>query len=85
MRQGGHHDLLQRTVRGDEAAARELWASWGSRMTALAEGLLRLDGGHAAACDVVQAVFCRILTLDRGTIAAVEDVGAWLAREEVRI
>jgi RNA polymerase sigma factor (sigma-70 family) len=71
--------LLVLTTRGDDGAARELWARWGSRLIAFATVLLRRDGGHAAACDVVQGVFCRILSTDRATIAAVKDVGSWLA------
>src|SRR4051812_46274489 len=74
------HDLLLLTVRGDEAAARELWERWGGRLIAFATVLLRHAGGHAAASDVVQSVFCRILTTDRGSLASVQDVGAWLAR-----
>jgi len=74
------HDLLVLTTRGDDGAARELWARWGARLIAFAAVLLRHDGGHAAAGDVVQGVFCRILTTDRAEIAAVKDVGSWLAR-----
>lgn len=72
------HDLLLLTIRGDEAAAAELWTRWGSRLIAFATALLRHDGGHSAACDVVQTVFCRILTTD--SPGAVRDVGSWLAR-----
>jgi RNA polymerase sigma-70 factor, ECF subfamily len=73
-------DLLLLTLRGDEAAAAELWSRWGSRLIAFATGLLRHDGGHAAACDVVQTVFCRILSADRESTLGVRDVGSWLAR-----
>src|SRR5262245_28780731 len=74
------HDLLLLTIRGDEAAAAELWTRWGSRLIAFATAILRHDGGHAAACDVVQTVFCRILTTDRDSAGALRDVGSWLAR-----
>jgi RNA polymerase sigma-70 factor (ECF subfamily) len=74
------HDLLILTTRGDDAAARDLWERWGARLTAFAAVLLRHDGGHAAAGDVVQGVFCRILSADRAGIAAIQDVGSWLAR-----
>jgi RNA polymerase sigma-70 factor (ECF subfamily) len=80
MNSGSDHDLLILTTRGDDAAARELWDRWGARLTAFAAVLLRHDGGHAAAADVVQGVFCRILTTDRAAIAAIRDVGSWLAR-----
>jgi RNA polymerase sigma-70 factor (ECF subfamily) len=73
-------DLLLLTIRGDRAAAEELWSRWGGRLIALAAALLRREGGHAAACDVVQSVFCRILSHDRAALAAVGDVGPWLAR-----
>lgn len=80
MQSRSDHDLLLLTLRGDEAAAAELWTRWGSRLIAFATGLLRHDGGHAAACDVVQTVFCRILTADRDSALALRDVGSWLAR-----
>ena len=72
--------LLLRTARGDEAAARTLWTLMGSRLVALARGLLRGAGGDAAAMDVVQTVLCRVLTLDRASLAEVQDAEAWLAR-----
>jgi RNA polymerase sigma-70 factor (ECF subfamily) len=74
------NELLTLTLRGDEGAATEVWSRWGTRLIAFATGLLRRDGGHAAACDVVQTVFCRILSTDRAAIAAVQEVGPWLAR-----
>jgi RNA polymerase sigma-70 factor (ECF subfamily) len=74
------HSLLMRTARGDDAAARTLWAIMGPRLIALAKGLMRSHGGEAAALDVVQTVFCRVLDADRSTLADVKDVAAWLAR-----
>ena len=73
-------ELLQRTCRGEDAPARELWSRFGPRLTAFAASLLRRDGGREAADDVVQAVFYRVIRTDRHTIAAVQDVAAWLAR-----
>jgi RNA polymerase sigma factor (sigma-70 family) len=80
MQPRSDQDLLLLTTRGDEAAAAELWTRWGSRLIAFATALLRHDGGHAAACDVVQTVFCRILTTDRESAGSLRDVGSWLAR-----
>lgn len=72
------HDLLLRTRRGDERAARGLWSRFGPRLIAYAAGLLRDSGGRAAAEDVVQSVFCRILETPRADLRAVRDVPAWL-------
>jgi len=74
------HALLVRTARGDNEAARTLWALLGPRLIALAKGLLRSHGGEAAALDVVQSIFCRVLVTDRSTLADVKDVAAWLAQ-----
>lgn len=72
------HDLLLRTHRGDERAARGLWSRFGPRLIAYATELLRDSGGRAAAEDAVQSVFCRILETPRAELRAVRDVPAWL-------
>ena len=72
--------LLIRTARGDDTAARLLWALLGPRLIGFATGLLHHYGGHVAACDVVQAVFCRVVGSGRGSLYNVTDVAAWMAR-----
>ncbi|HYE63685.1 MAG TPA: sigma-70 family RNA polymerase sigma factor [Phycisphaerales bacterium] len=80
MYQPVDHALLVRTARGDDAAARMLWAQVGPRLVALARAMLRSYGGEAAAMDVVQTVMCRVVGSERGQVSKVEDVAAWLAR-----
>lgn len=69
--------LLIATHKGSEQAARELWNRHAGSMLALARAILRDTG---AADDAVQQVFCRLLMLDRRTLAQVSDVRAWLAQ-----
>ncbi|MBX3365127.1 MAG: sigma-70 family RNA polymerase sigma factor [Phycisphaeraceae bacterium] len=69
--------LLLATHRGSDAAARTLWNTFSPGLLAFAEGMLR---DRAAAEDVVQEVFCRILECRRSRLAAVKDVQAWLVR-----
>jgi RNA polymerase sigma-70 factor (ECF subfamily) len=73
-------ELLVRTRRGDEVAARALWARYGPRMTALARGMLRQAGREHAAGDAVQAVFVAVLGRPVSELKRVRDVGAYLAR-----
>src|SRR5260370_615340 len=44
-------DLLMLTTRGDDGAARELWARWGAGLIAFAAGPVRDGGGGAAGGD----------------------------------
>jgi RNA polymerase sigma-70 factor, ECF subfamily len=73
------HILLQRTRRGDEAAARELWSRFAPRMLAYARGVL--GRAHAdAAEDVVQCVFMSILAQTRRQVRQIDDIPAWMLR-----
>lgn len=69
--------LLNATHKGSESAARELWSRHSGSLLALARAILR---DAAAGEDAVQQVFCRLLSLDRRTLAQVSDVRAWLAQ-----
>src|SRR5438477_10233231 len=62
--------------RGDDGAARLLWARHAPGLLAHARAILREPG---AAEDAVQAVMCRLLSLPRGRLRSVEDPGAFLA------
>jgi RNA polymerase sigma-70 factor (ECF subfamily) len=72
--------LLFAVRRGDTAAARALWLNLAPRLTAYARAIIRRRGTHHDADDIVQAVFCRILTLDDPDLASVREVGPWLAQ-----
>lgn len=69
--------LLLATHRGNDAAARALWVRFAPDLLRFACGLLR---DQAAAEDVVQTVFCRVLECRRSALAQVVDVRAWLVR-----
>lgn len=70
--------LLRRTHAGHEPSARELWRRHAGWMLGLARSVL--GRRHAGAAeDVVQAVFCRLLALDRAAIRAVREPRPWLA------
>lgn len=71
--------LLRRTHAGHEPSARELWRRHAGWMLPFARGVLGRRHG-AAAEDIVQTVFCRLLQLDRRTIRGVREVRPWLAR-----
>ncbi|UYV13647.1 MAG: sigma-70 family RNA polymerase sigma factor [Phycisphaera sp.] len=66
--------LLAAFHRGDDAAARELWARHAGALRAYAGSLV----GDAAADDVVQAVFLGALRVKRSQIRGVRDPAAWL-------
>lgn len=68
--------LLVRTRRGDDAAARELWRRHAPGLTAYARTFRR---GQLGADELVQAAFCRVLEVDAATLKRVEHAGAWLA------
>lgn len=72
--------LLVATRRGDESAARALWHLYAPRLTAYARSIVRSRGTPHDADDIVQAAFCRIMDLQDHELAAVRDVGPWLAR-----
>jgi RNA polymerase sigma-70 factor (ECF subfamily) len=65
--------LLQLTHKGNEPAARTLWARFAPRLLAYAASITG-DGAD----DVVQSVFVSILAQHRSTIRRVEDPAAWL-------
>ncbi|MEN0020094.1 MAG: sigma-70 family RNA polymerase sigma factor [Planctomycetota bacterium] len=65
---------LRRARRGNDPAARSLWASHAPRLLAYATRAL----DAASADDVVQSVFCRVWELPTRTIDAVDDPRAWL-------
>lgn len=66
-------DLLLRTHRGEEPAARELWSRCAPRMIAVAGLYTSRVGGDSAARDVVQGVFCRVLDTPRAELERVAD------------
>jgi RNA polymerase sigma-70 factor, ECF subfamily len=72
-------NLLQRTRRGDEAAARELWSRFAPRMLAYAHGILGRARAHAAE-DVVQSVFVSILAQPTRNLRRIDDVPSWMLR-----
>ncbi len=73
-------ELLLRTHRGDEAAARLLWEMYGPRLVRIAEGLCWGIGGAAQALDIVQGVMCAILQTSRERLRAIDDVHSYLVR-----
>lgn len=75
------HDrnLLQRTRRGEDQAARELWSRFAPRMHAYARTILGTRVSDAAD-DVVQGVFVSILAMPRRRIGEVDDVASWMLR-----
>ncbi|MDQ7012836.1 MAG: sigma-70 family RNA polymerase sigma factor [Planctomycetota bacterium] len=70
--------LLRRTHAGHEPSARELWSRHAGWMAAYA-GLVLGSRNGSMADDVVQSVFCRVLSLDRRAVRLVQDVRPWLA------
>ena len=72
------NDLLQRTHRGDGAAAAALWARHAPRLLATAALLTRGRESAAGAHDVVQQAFCRVLEMPSREVRAVRDAGAFL-------
>lgn len=71
--------LLRRTHSGHEPSARELWRRHAGWMLAFARSIVGERRG-VSADDVVQAVFCRLLELDRATVRGVRDVRPYLAQ-----
>lgn len=71
-------ELLRRTCRGSDAAARALWSRHAPSLTAMAAG--QFSGGVEGAREVVQDVFCRLLELPLAQVDAINEPGAYLAR-----
>ncbi len=65
--------LLQQTHKGNEPAARALWARFAPRLLAYAVSIT-----GAGAEDVVQSVFVSILAEERSVIRKIEDPMGWL-------
>lgn len=72
--QTSHLELLHAARRGDEEAARVLWASYSPRLLALARELLFTP----AAPDVVQGVFVNLFKMSGDKADAVRDLAAYL-------
>lgn len=72
--------LLIDTRRGSEPAARALWNRHAPRLIGYARAVIRGVGAREDAEDVVQSVFCRIMSLETDELGAVLDPGAWLAQ-----
>ena len=70
--------LLRKTHAGHEPSARELWHRHAGWMLAYARAVVGRRG--ISPDDVVQAVFCRLLGLDRRAIRSVREVRPWLAQ-----
>lgn len=70
--------LLRKTHAGHEPSARELWRRHAGWMLAYARAVVGPRG--VSPDDVVQAVFCRLLGLDRRAIREVREVRPWLAQ-----
>lgn len=79
MNRPGFHpdlrDLLRRSRRGDEAAARALLAACAPSMRVYARAILR---DHALAEDAVQAALLAVFDAPIRRIDAIEDAHAWL-------
>lgn len=69
--------LLRQTRRGDEAAARALYARLTPALISFARSILR---DECLAEDAVQAAFCRVFRVRTSEVDRVESAGAWLAR-----
>ena len=69
--------LLLAMSRGDEAAARELHARIGPRLSAYARAFVRDD---ALADDAVQRAWVRALTRPRAELEHIRDATAWMVR-----
>ena len=65
--------LLLLTHKGNEPAARKLWARFAPRLLSYANSISGAGGD-----DIVQKVFVSILSQPRAVIRAIEDPAAWL-------
>lgn len=73
---GSDIELVRLIRKGDERAARELWARVGLSLLAVARAVLR---DATAAEDVVQDAMCRLLELPRREVARIAEPRAYLA------
>lgn len=73
---GSDLELVRLIRKGDERAARELWARVGPSLRAVARVVLRSDAGSD---DVAQQTMCRLLELTDRQVREIRDVGAFLA------
>lgn len=72
--------LLIDTRRGIEPAARALWNGHAPRLIGYARAVVRGVGTREDAEDVVQSVFCKIMSLEVHELEQVLAPGAWLAQ-----
>jgi RNA polymerase sigma-70 factor (ECF subfamily) len=72
-----HSSLLRAYHRGNESAARSLYAQTAPGLLIYARSILR---DSALADDAVQSVFCKILALPGREVRRVESVRPWLVR-----
>lgn len=73
---GSDLELVRLIRKGDERAARELWARVGPSLLAVARAVTR---NEQRAEDAVQQAMCRLLELKELQVREIRDVGAFLA------
>lgn len=73
---GSDLELVRLIRKGDERAARELWARVGPSLLAVARAVTRSE---PRAEDAVQQAMCRLLELRERQVREIRDVGAFLA------
>lgn len=73
---GSDLELVRLIRKGDERAARELWARVGPSLLAVARAVTR---DEQRAEDVVQQAMCRLLELKERQVREIREVGAFLA------
>jgi RNA polymerase sigma-70 factor (ECF subfamily) len=76
MNAGSDLELVRLIRKGDERAARELWARVGPSLLAVARAVAR---DKQLAEDSVQQAMCRLLELKERQVKEIRDVGAFLA------
>lgn len=72
---GSDLELVRLIRKGDERAARELWARVGPSLLAVARAVTR---NEQRAEDAVQQAMCRLLELKERQVREIRDVGAFL-------
>lgn len=73
---GSDLELVRLIRKGDERAARELWARVGPSLLAIARAVTR---DEQRAEDVVQQAMCRVLELKERQVREIREVGPFLA------